>query len=318
MRFDPQHFIVGVNLPWVAYGGDFGANAWSPAGGIARPEQQSKLDAVLTRLASQGLTTVRWFLLCDGRSGVVVDQNGRPRGLDDCLRRDLDGAVASLERHGVRALFVLFDYLLVRRARRHRGVMMSGRRRWVAEREARQRLMDLVVGPLVAHAARSDAIVGWDLMNEPEWSTLGEGDWRPWRCVTRTTMRRFLAELAVVVRASGRKPVTVGLAGQRGLDLVRGLGLDFYQVHWYDHVDGPSALATPVTALRLDAPIVLGEFPTVNSGQRPGSLLSASAHAGYAGAFAWSYCADDMFSSQAACDSEVARWRRNGESGVRP
>ena len=40
-------FQVGANLPWLQYGGDFGANAWSPRGGLARPERAaSSLEAV--------------------------------------------------------------------------------------------------------------------------------------------------------------------------------------------------------------------------------------------------------------------------------
>ena len=34
-RGTPLPFLSGANLPWLRYGGDFGANAWSPAGGMA-------------------------------------------------------------------------------------------------------------------------------------------------------------------------------------------------------------------------------------------------------------------------------------------
>jgi hypothetical protein len=298
-----------VNLPWITYGGDFGANAWSPGGGLSRGERAVELDRVLGRLAAHGVHAVRWFLLCDARAGVRVDAAGRPAGIDDALRRDLDTALARLDRHGVRALFVLFDFLLLRRARVHQRVQMFGRRRWVANAEARARLLDLVVGPVVAHVRDADAVMGWDLMNEPEWVTMGEGGRVPWHCVSRSTMRGFLAEAARTVREAGPQPVTVGLASLRGLDLVGGLGLDFYQVHWYDHVDAPSALVTPAAAHGLDRPLVLGEFPTLQSGQRPLNVLAAVAHAGYAGAFAWSYCAEDQFSSAAVCDDEVAGWQ---------
>ena len=37
-------FVLGANLPWVRYGGDFGANAWSPGGGLAtRPADQHRV-----------------------------------------------------------------------------------------------------------------------------------------------------------------------------------------------------------------------------------------------------------------------------------
>lgn len=320
---DPPGFLAGANLPWIDYGGDIGANAWSPEGGVSRPDRAARLDAALGRAADHGLTVIRWFLLCDGRTGIEVDDRGRPRGLDGRVARDLDVALAALERRGLRALFVLFDFMLLHRARDHRGVRMFGRRRWLRDADARRRLAAHVVGPLVARTAGSPAVLGWDLMNEPEWVTLGVAGWRPWRCVSATTMRAYLRETGEAVRASTRAPLTVGLASVSGLDLVRGLGLDFYQVHWYDHVDDRSVLVAPVAGYRLDAPLLLGEFPTVQSGLSPFSIASAVRHAGYAGALAWSLCAEDAFSSAAGC-FEAARaggeavWHARRERRDRP
>lgn len=301
-----EPFVVGANLPWIDYGGDVGANAWSPEGGLSRPARAARLDTVLARAAEGGITIVRWFLLCDGRAGITVDAHGRPLGLDDHVRRDLDVALRTLEHRGVRALFVLFDFMLLHRARVHRGVQMFGRRRWVSRPDERARLLDRVIAPLVAHAAGAGAVAGWDLMNEPEWVTFGQGGWQPWRCVLPATMRAFLGAAKTAVAAVSERPVTVGLASVRGLDLVRGLGLDLYQVHWYDHVDHPSALVTPPRDRGLDAPLLLGEFPTVGSSQSPFSIVAAADHAGFAGALAWSLCADDPFSSEAGC-YEAAR-----------
>jgi hypothetical protein len=83
------------------------------------------------------------------------------------------------------------------------------------------------------------------------------------------------------------------LASASGLRLVRGLGLDFYQVHWYDSVEAASPLRRPVSRLRLDRPVLLGEFPTRGSAVAPEDVLKAARDAGYAGALAWSVFADD-------------------------
>ncbi len=313
MRVEGNAFVVGANLPWIDYGGDVGANAWSPEGGLGRPDRAARLDEVLGRAVDHGIDTVRWFLLCDGRAGIDSDDRGRPLGLDRFVRRDLDVALRALDRAGLRALFVLFDFLLVHRRRQHAGVEMFGRRAWVREADARARLMEHVVAPLVAHAGDAVAVAGWDLMNEPEWVTFGTGGWLPWRCVSRATMRGFLADARDAVRQRSRRPVTVGLASLRGLDLVRGLGLDLYQVHWYDHVEPPWALVTPAASHALDAPLWLGEFPTATSSQSPVGIVSAARHAGYAGAFGWSLCADDRFSSAAGC-FEAARYCRRSNS----
>ena len=68
-----RSFVLGVNLPWLQYGCDFGANAWQPDGGVGRPEQRARLRASFARLTDRGLTTVRWFVFCDGRAGVRFD-----------------------------------------------------------------------------------------------------------------------------------------------------------------------------------------------------------------------------------------------------
>ena len=176
--------------------------------------------------------------------------------------------------------------------------------------------MERVVSPLVARTSGAAAVYAWDLLNEPEWVTLGWGGLDPWQCVSPTTMRRFLRECVAGVRSVSAAPVTVGLASARGLPLVRDLGLDFYQVHWYDHVDSPASLAAPVVALGLDAPLVLGEFPTAGSSQPASGILSTVRDAGYAGAFAWSYLASDEFSSGITCERDVADFARDSGSAT--
>jgi hypothetical protein len=304
----PRNFLTGVNLPWMHYGGDFGANAWRPLGGIAQPDRRAELDETLARLSDSGFTLLRWFLLGDARAGVIVDDRGEPAGIDAALERDLDTALACLERHGLRALFVVVDFLIAHPAQSVRGVQTRGRVAWLRRPDTRARFVEHVIAPLGARAGAAPALFGWDLINEPEWVTLGWGGWDPRCCITRRTLRAFVGEASAVLRSSSAAPITVGLASARGLPLVRDLGLDFYQVHWYDHVDPPSTLVTQAATYALDAPLWLGEFPTLQSSQAPVDILSAVEHAGYAGAFAWSHGSQDAFSSASVCEREVARY----------
>ena len=312
----PAPFVTGINLPWMHYGGDFGANAWRPRGGIAERDRRHELDAALGRLAERGVRHLRWFLLADARAGVTVDAEGRPAGLDDAFVRDLATALDLLERHGIRVLFALLDFLLAHPAREVAGVSTRGRISWLRDAAAREQLATRVLAPIAAQADGSPALAGWDLLNEPEWITWGWGGWHPRRCVSRKTMRRFLAEARAAVRSRSRAPITVGLASTRGLPLVSGLGLDAYHVHWYDHVEPASTLVTPVRAYALDAPLWLGEFPTAHSGQSPLNVLAAVQHAGYAGAFAWSYRGSDPFSSPTVCEGEIARFAARHAAGL--
>ena len=51
-------FGVGVNLPWLDYGQDFGASAWRPRGGVAQPERRQRMREALDRVAQTGARLV--------------------------------------------------------------------------------------------------------------------------------------------------------------------------------------------------------------------------------------------------------------------
>ncbi len=76
-------FFVGANLPWLRYGGDFGANRWAMSGGLSQREDAAATIDRLHLLKSSGVTVLRWFMLCDGRAGIQVEPDGSPAGLDD-------------------------------------------------------------------------------------------------------------------------------------------------------------------------------------------------------------------------------------------
>jgi hypothetical protein len=280
-------FLVGANLPWLQYGCDFGANAWQPDGGLASAGRRAQLDAALARLGERGLSMIRWFLLCDGRAGVRFAADGSAAGLDDAFWRDLEAAVEAARRHHLAVVFVLFDFWWWRRRRHSSGVACGGHRRAGAPGPRRAALIERVVAPILARCAAEPAIAAWDVVNEPEWVTFGHGTVNPLTAVTPRDMRGFIGACVETVHAQTRQPATVGLASWRGLRLVRGAGLDIYQVHWYDRLERVAPLAHPL-ARRLDRPVWLGEFPTVGSARTVPEILEAARSAGYAAALGWS------------------------------
>ena len=297
----PPAFLHGANLPWLRYGGDFGANAWSPGGGLATHGVPPEVHDDLARLRAGGAAWLRWFVLCDGRAGIRFDGDGTPLGVDDHVRADLDVALDLAASVDLRLVLTLFDFHWFAAAREVSGVQLGGRRRVIARRTRRTALIDRVVAPIVAHVGAHPALGAWDVINEPEWATFGIGTFDPRRSIRRSVMRAFIREVAGAARAAGPAPVTVGSAHVRGLDLVRGLGLDFYQVHWYDHLEADMPLTRPVSALALDGPVVLGEFPTRGSRRDAAAILDVARAAGYAGGWFWSVRADDT-----ATDREAA------------
>jgi hypothetical protein len=169
--------------------------------------------------------------------------------------------------------------------------------------------LDNVVAPLLGHYSHSPLIHSWDVVNEPEWATRGVGAWLEDGGVWPAEMRAFVREVATMVHDETDHLVTVGSATARWRGLVSDLDLDYYQFHWYDHIDAEAPLERSVAEMGLDRPAVLGEFPTRGSSRSVGAILSAARDAGYAGAWAWSALADDEASDFFGCADEVDAWR---------
>jgi len=307
---------VGANLPWLDYGQDFGASAWRPQGGVAQADMGQRMRDALAKLAEAGAEVARWWLLGDGRAGLRLDAEGNPAGLDDYVFPDLDAALDALRTAGLRAVFVLTDFLWFAPAQHVNGVQTGGRRDLVRRRALRQQLVEAVFAPIAQRYRSEPTIAGWDLLNEPEWATLGMGATDPQRAVSRRTMRAYLAELVAAFRGDGvAQPLSVGLASVRGLPLVAGLGLDSYQVHWYEHNDPLAALTQPVASRNLDRPLQLGEFPTRGASLTPARILELAEAAGYSNALAWSLLASDDATDGAACTAALAAWTSRARPG---
>lgn len=297
---------VGANLPWLDYGQDIGASAWRPEGGLAVPARRERLRRELGRLAESGARLVRFWLLGDGRAGLALDATGRLAGLDDRALPDLDAALEAFREAGLRAMPVLIDFLWFAPARVESGVQLGGRRGLVRDPAERERLLERVLRPIVERCAVSSAVAAIDLVNEPEWATLGTGTLDPRASLSRREMRGFLRELAALVHAHAPQPATVGLASVRWRSLTDGLPIDLEQWHWYESLDGLATLARPVASPGpgLRAPL-LGEFPTRGASLPPDRLFELARAAGYSGALAWSALAHDAATDAAACLAAV-------------
>ena len=312
-----EDFWIGVNLPWMRYGGDFGANRWQPTGGIGQPGRRSGLREALGRLAGHGVGVVRWFMLADGRAGLEESPGGDLIGLDGCVFRDLDAALEELSRAGLTAIFVLFDFHWFRRARIVDGVRTGGRAALAIGPALRPRLLERVVDPLLERYGRHPSIVAWDVINEPEWVTRGTRvPLRP-AGVPRAAMRAFIRDVVMVIHHRTSHAATVGSASTRTLPLVEGLGLDVYQAHWYDRFAKKAPLDRHVASFGLDRPVVLGEFPTKGSRLAASQILDAARRSGYAGALAWSLLADDEASDASAVEIALGEACRLGIGAAR-
>jgi hypothetical protein len=300
--------MLGANLPWIHYGNDFGANAENPKGGISQPKHAAQLNQVLGQLSSQGIHHIRWFMLGDGRSGIRYAVDGTPTGLDQRFFADVDAALAIAKRHGTRITFSLADFMWFEDHVTMKGEQQPGRLDLLADPAKRKALIEHVIQPILKRYGHDPAIEAWDIINEPEWVTFGQGSWDPRTSVSPETMRAYIREVSDDVHRLTSQQATVGSASAQWLGLVRGLGLDVYQAHWYDHFDKAAPLSKPVEALKLDRPLILGEFPTKGSKQDAGALLDTAQRSGYAGAMPWGVLSTDKFSGYADAAPAVSDW----------
>jgi hypothetical protein len=336
--FGPNRFLLGANLPWVRYGLDIGASSMTADGGLhADANAVGLLDAAFARLERDGVEYARVFLFCDGRAGIRFAADGTPEGLDAAVFPDLDVLLATAERHGIGLVLVLFDAGLMAAPALIDGLRCGGHGDVLSEEAKREALLERVVEPLLRRYGTHPTVEAWDLFDEPDCVSQGMhcpypesrgGGWRrragtlagmvrahlfgaadaPKAHLVETgAMRAFLGSAVQAVHRHTGALATVGLASTANLGLVEGLGLDFYQVHWWEPY-GDATLRRAVADFRLDRPLVLGAFTATARTKSVKTVLDTARSAGYGGALLWSVRAVDARGGQ---DGQLAQWARN-------
>ncbi|HKF25682.1 MAG TPA: hypothetical protein VKB24_06885, partial [Candidatus Acidoferrum sp.] len=165
-------FFVAVNYPWLAYGCDFGRSPWGESG-ISLAQNRNTVAADFARIASAGVSVVRWFLLGDGRSGIRYE-NGIPAAPDELLFTDVAAALALASQAEVRICFSLFDFLWLQTPfdeskNQDTAADFPGRNalQFAGGREA---LLARVLIPLFREFRGHPALFAWEIVNEPEWA----------------------------------------------------------------------------------------------------------------------------------------------------
>ena len=315
-----DRYLLGVNYPYHRYGNDFGGNAWGSYG-VHDPATYEVVDADFEQMASLGITTVRWFAFADGRAGITFDDEGMPIGLDEFVFQDFDAALEIAERHNIALNFVLLDHRFVFDAKIENEVQLGGHSEVLSTPEGQRALLRNVFEPVFRRYANHPAILSWEVMNEPEWM-LGDAGTIDRAVVSRpldlATFRDFSRLTVDAIHEVAGSYATMGCADAKWAQNWMGLDLDYYQIHFYDWMQPYSTdnlFAMRAEWLRLDRPVVVGEFPAANStvaGLR--DYLNIWYMNGYAGAWAWSWRPGATWGSP---DAEIMRsWAEAHRSAV--
>lgn len=312
----------GVNYPWstdgrtVFYGLDFGANVWGSHLGVSTRHDAIVRD--MNDIARLGFLVARWFVFCDGRSGIVYDDRGMPAGLDDRIFTDVDTALEIARDANVCIDFVLLDHHWLFRGIHHTladpvtgdlldARLPAGRADILLTQEGQDALFEHVVEPFVSRygedGERADVqrqIFAFEFMNEPDFII---DEWERDRSSRVTRALPFAALAAAVARFSDvvhtYSPALVTLGGARADNLwawdAHGLGLDVLQLHAYPdegYAGDIDPFSTPARALDVRREVILGEF---RSSAPLDDCLERALAQGYAGAWPWSYSGTDTY-----------------------
>lgn len=264
-------FLAGANVPWLTWGRDFGGGAKD---GVSAPDNKATLMNSFANAKANGANVLRWWTFAGDPWQIKRDASGAPVALDEAVYQDFDAAMELAEANDVYYVFVLFSGSA--------AIPTS----WVEDPGQRARLVQ-VLTPLFQRYADNPRVMSWDIFNEPEgdiWKTK----------VSEQGFRATVKAFTDAIHANSRALVTVGLTMLDGLPMVTGLGLDYYQAHWYDYMDSGDWCVPckdySATRLRwnLDAPVVIGEIFVGPGLDNPHLRLEDLYTKGYAGAWTWS------------------------------
>jgi hypothetical protein len=329
-------YLHGCNYPWstdgttIFYGLDFGANVWGSHLGVST--RRAAIARDFAAMASLGFTVVRWFVFCDGRSGIVYDDRGFPLRPDPHLFVDIDAALEIARDAGMRIALVLLDHRWMFEGVREtiadpatgalfEARLPAGRARVLHSESGRQALIERIFLPLVhrygpggARRDLADRVVAYELMNEPdfvidEW----ERDLSPHvsRPLPFELVGDLVSRLSDVVHDHSLALATLGCARIHNLWAWDddSLGLDVLQLHTYPDTKHPDREAdlfgTPAAALGVRRAVIVGEFPGNAPAQHPAGTspppttleqyLEFAVANGYAGAWPWSFSGTDAY-----------------------
>jgi hypothetical protein len=255
-------------------------------------------------IAQGHLPVVRLFVFGDGRASPEFTGSGHVSGLDAVFFRDFDVLVDAAARANVWVMPVLLDFHWCDERRTVSDVPLGGHADVIREPDKRRTFLD-VLERVLQQYGHHPAIVAWDIINEPEWVIPDLPDRDPAEALAVPVEPVPLADFQEFVRACADRVhrltddfVTVGSARRKWLKSWQGLGLDFYQFHWYEKfaLSGEPFPWPHASELGLDRPVVIGEVPRHGTGISPAAFIEAAQTQGYPALLFWSCRARDPFS----------------------
>jgi hypothetical protein len=303
-----RRFALGMNYAWRSFSADFGGLAsWSIQGVSAAPQGYA---SDLAAMKSNGASVIRWWVFPDFRGdGVQFDAANDPTGLSPTALADVAKALELAAQADVYLVPTIFSFDAFRPTRTDEGVLVRGMTPLVTSPARRAKLIANIVRPLAkaaAASAHSSRLLGWDVINEPEWaiepSGMSSQDFSPNEeldAVSLADMKALINESVAALEQETPKAFTsVGWAAAKWAWAFTDVAVDVNQPHIYGWVNEywpytrtPAELGYPA-----GKPTIMGEFYMLpmpfsdrNATATFATILESWWSNGYAGAWPWQH-----------------------------
>jgi len=279
-------FIKGANLPWIDgnYYNDLATNPHHPDWGSAY--SSADMNGCLSNLNQMGVTVVRFWVNTDDQ-GCLLNGNGYVTGVTNQMWRNLDNLVALAGSNHLSLYLTLSE----------------GRFDWLTNAAMANAYKTNCLVPLILRYRGNTNIFGIDLMNELDAWIVDPTMGNPWISsgATWAQAQYYITNFATAVHANDPSRLVSCshvYHGWSNLSSWKGLGLDFYDFHYYSD----TIALPPVASLGMDKPVFVGECGQDNADttwsdalQNTCELaaLNSGFSGGYAGVSIWSYSLPD-------------------------
>ncbi len=311
-------FFSGTNLAWADYNSDVGDN----------PLDENAWRKAVEGTRAAGGNAIRWWLFNNMSQSPAIDESTHlVSGLKTSTVANMKKALDIAEEYGVMVSMCLFSHNLMEP--NQWGIYANDKLDFEANQklfddEGTQAFIDNVLTPVVTAIGDHNALMTWEVFNEPEGMTSECGGWTSEK-MELAKIQKFTNKVAAAIHAIDSKLLvstgSVNIQYQKYWNdaaLIAAGGeqsgtLDFLQTHYYPYyqadevspfLNTPAELATKY-GFDANKPLVIGEFPASGwKGDTYTSTMAAKTEIsaeecyrkafdnGYAGALAWQYIGD--------------------------
>ncbi len=305
-----KYWPLGVNYAWNQWGNDFSDNNWAA--------HFESIKSHLNDMSAQGSFAVRWWVFCDSYAAPLFSSPGEEGLCTGLPPKWVDHMVevadyAKLKNMKIYWCFTSFDVAKKGKAWDHDSIIDNP--------IVRKSFIDNAVKPIVQALGDHEGVMGWDVVNEPEWminSADGGDPNAECESFPLATMRAFVKDVVDCVHTYAKQPVSVGSASMKWIgaqyNFWSGLGLDFYDFHWYDWATPYFNPCTKTAAsIGLDKPVIIGEMmPDVANSSLKKShkeIMEAILKNGYSGYLMWSWTDTSGFNCAGKTQPDYANFK---------